>query len=597
MSSLSNLIRNPDRLWLILGSLALLTIAGVIYMQVAGHDFVAFDDHLYVFSNQQVLQGLNWEGVKYSFYSLDAVNFHPFTWLSHMADVSMFGPGDPGMHSLHNAIWHAGAGILAFLAIRRWFGSAWLGFFFACVFVAHPANVESVAWISQRKSVINAFFVFATILAYARYLESRTLARYISVILLFWCSMLAKSASVTLPFLMLVVDVLWHRRARLPWIGPEAPGLAHWWNTGECRRLLYLAVEKLPLIFLSAVVSSITFIAQRDGGAMPPTDFLGYVGRFYNAANGYITYILMFLFPRELSGFYPQVPVNYVQMYLNYTILACITLLCLRVHRTRPLLLIGWLWFIGTLVPMIGLVQVGAQAYADRYLYLSIGGLCLIAWEIGKWLTDRGEARPVALGALAGVWIATLTITATGQVFTWRDSYTFFNNTLEVTGRHRFSIINTAGQAASARDFDRAEALLGPGSEFSAEARALLGMIQLGRGDLKKGREILEQALLMSHSRDAIPSNALFTLARLQHSEGDREEALRNVRRVRRMLPISDSWNKTDNAMRAVVTQFYLALLQAEAAPDETYQTEPMDTSLLTGAAGTGALPTGAASW
>jgi protein O-mannosyl-transferase len=555
---------------LLIGSLVYL-----VYMQVAGHRFVPFDDHLYVFMNRHVLKGLTPETLAWAWTNLDAVNFHPLTWMTHLLDVELFGD-DAGLHVFHNVLWHGAASILAFFAIRRWLGSEGLALLFAVVFALHPANVESVAWLSQRKSVISAFFWFATIWAYARYLERRQLGPYLLVIVLFWAGMLAKSAGVTLPALMLVVDLLVQRRARLPWLGSEPWSLGHWWHSGEPRRVILLVLEKLPLFFLSMLISVLTFLAQRDGGAMPPPEAFGWLPRILNPIIGYTAYLRSFLLPTELACFYPLVPRDLPSVALSGSLLALITLFALRIHRNRPLFLAGWLWFIGTLVPMIGLVQVGSQAYADRYLYLSMGGLCLMLWEAGRMLAASREVRPSIMIALGCAWILALLPVTHTQVFTWRDGLTLFGNVLERTGRHRFSIMNVAGQLASAGNTGAAIELLRPGAGSFIEARATLGTMLLMKGEHAEGLRLLEE------SRDASESRRDFTAHHrrvlLQHYMAEQRwrEALTEAKVLLRQLPSSSTWNTGDLRLRALTERDYIDILaRLDADAPETLTPPP----------------------
>lgn len=485
--------QNPGRFWRLLGSIMLAAVVGGLYLQVAGHGFLNWDDQLYVYSNRWVVEGLTPQTIRWAFENLDAVNYHPLTWLSHLLDVSLFRE-QAGLQKLQNPLWHAAAAILAFFAFSRWLGRPWMAFFIALVWALHPVNVENVAWLSQRKSVINAFFCFATILAYARYCEKSTLGRYLGVILLFWTSLLAKSASVTLPFVLLLFDILWHRRACVPWLGAEPLGLRAWWQSGEAGRLVRILVEKLPLVFLSLLVSVLTYIAQRDGGAMPPESHLGFLSRLMNATRGYLAYLEMFLFPTELAGFYPQGTLTRQQFTLGVCLLSVLTLLALMLQRTRPLILIGWLWFVGSLIPMIGLVQVGAQAYADRYLYLAMPGLLLVVWELGRMLRDSGTARLSVLSALAAVWMFSLSLLCYAQVFYWRDSLAFFSRTLEITGRHRFSVINTASELIRTGDTRGARNLLSEGRRHSTAARVLTAISYSVDGESQKALELAKEA-------------------------------------------------------------------------------------------------------
>lgn len=577
--------RQSPRFFDLLACLAIAAPIILIYLQVGAHTFVPWDDQLYVFANRWTLQGLTPETFVWAWTNLDAVNFHPLTWLTHLSDVSLF-QGDAGMHALHNVVWHVLASLLAFFAIRRWFGSGSLAFLFAFVFAVHPANVESVAWISQRKSVMSAVFWFLTIWAYARYVEKPELKRYLLIIVLFWTGLLCKAAGVTLPFVMLLVDLFWHQRARVPWIGREAPSIRGYFVSADFRRLLGLVAEKLPLFFLSAVVSVLTFVAQRDGGAMPTTDQLPLIHRLASVSRGYTAYLWMFLAPGRLSGMYEHILPLFREMMLYSSALICITLLFLRVHRDRPILIIGWLWFLGTLVPMIGLVQVGSQAYADRYMYLSMGGLCLCLWGLAQWLVQSREARVLVIGGALTLWAGYLCLAAYIQVPAWKSGLTFFTNALAASGRYRYTIINTASQLHSAGFLDDAIKLLTPASKDKAEARASMGLVKLSKGDRAEGLKDLDSAIEMESVMDELAPTVLIAIANEYMAEHRYTDTINLSRRVLHSTNGALSWNLLTETLRKQATMLYISALElrkadpaSDRSPSNKMQIKPKGTS------------------
>jgi protein O-mannosyl-transferase len=369
------------------GLLALATLA--LYARVAWHPFIHFDDNRYVTENAQVQAGLTLAGVKWAFTTLHAANWHPLTWLSHMLDVQIFGLS-PGAHHLVNAGLHAANAALLFLALARMTGAPGRSLAVAALFAVHPLHVESVAWVAERKDLLSTFFGLLALCEYAR--ERR---RIWLVALLFALSLLAKPMWVTLPFLLLLLD---------------------FWPLGRGLRL----AEKAPLLALSIGSSVITMVAQTAGDAVSA---LPLSVRLENAIVAYVQYLGKAIVPWPLAIFYPHegaaLPAWKVAAAL--LLLAAISALAIVRRKQKPWLMVGWFWFLGTLVPVIGLVQVGAQALADRYTYLPLVGLFIaLAWTI---------RRP----AVAGAALAACCALTLHQLGYWSSHEALFRHALAVT--------------------------------------------------------------------------------------------------------------------------------------------------------------------
>ncbi|MCP4007461.1 MAG: tetratricopeptide repeat protein [bacterium] len=391
-------------------SVVLVLLGLGIYWQVGGHEFVRFDDPTYISENAAVQEGLTWAGIRKAFVGVHGDNWMPITALSHMLDGTLFGI-DPGPHQQVNALLHILAGLLLFFTLRNMTGSPGASLFVAALFVAHPLHVESVAWASERKDVLSALFWILTLLAYVHYSRAPSILRYTGVFIAFALGLMSKPMGVTLPFVLLLLD-RWPLRR---------------WTTGwpESRLLL----EKLILLPLVAGCAYITLRVQSESGAMHIGHLLPLSERLLNASIAYLAYLGKSVWPTSLSVFYPHQALlapeesRLVSSLLASFVLAATSALVWRVRETRPHLLVGWLWFLGTLVPVIGLIQVGEQSMADRYSYLpGVGLYVMLAWS-------APVLRPAwVVPGIASLWIAALALVSFAQVGTWRTSETLFAN-------------------------------------------------------------------------------------------------------------------------------------------------------------------------
>jgi tetratricopeptide (TPR) repeat protein len=398
--------------------LLLLCAIFAAYAPVYHFDFVNFDDPDYAAENPHVRAGLTLQGAIWAFTSPYAANWVPLTWLSHMTDWSLFG-FHPGAHHLTSVFLHALSTLLLFAVLHRMTGERWPSALVAFLFGLHPLHVESVAWIAERKDVLSGLFWFLTIWAYTRYTERQGAVRYALLLAAFSMGLLAKPMMVTLPFVLLLLDVWPLGRAAV---------------AGGQTRTAVLVREKVPLFVLAAGASLATYLVQRGGGAVISLTSISPGQRMANAFLSYMAYLGQTVWPARLAVFYP-----FPEKLPWWPAAGCaaaivgITLLLARVFRGAPFLLVGWLWYLGTLVPVIGLVQVGEQAHADRYTYVPLVGIfIMLAWSAAAAARRWPVARWVICGMLAAVSVACLVLTSM-QVRYWKDSESLFQHAIEVT--------------------------------------------------------------------------------------------------------------------------------------------------------------------
>ena len=424
---------NKLKVLLIYVVLALATF--IAYEQVRNHDFISYDDDKYVCENQHVIDGLTSDSIRWAFTTNRASNWHPLTWLSHMLDCQLFGL-NAGWHHLTNVLFHIVNTLLLFAVLKRMTGAFWCSVFVASAFALHPLHVESVAWIAERKDVLSGFFWMLTIWAYVRYTERPGINRYLLTLLTFALGLMAKPMLVTLPFVLLLLD--YWPLGRLQWASKDTGrNLPPAESAGLNRRVsstFHLVVEKIPLFVLSAASSVVTCIAQQSGGSMMLIERLPLKFRIINAMTSYLGYIVKMFYPTRLAVFYPY-PETFHMSAVALLLIGILVLLNRWAHR-RPWLIVGLLWYFGTLVPVIGLVQVGSQAMADRYTYLpSIGIFIIVAWGVAE-LSAKWRYRKIILGVLAGLILAVLVICTRAQVKYWKNDFTLFKHTLSVTRKN-----------------------------------------------------------------------------------------------------------------------------------------------------------------
>jgi tetratricopeptide (TPR) repeat protein len=417
-------------------ALPLLIIATFgVYERVTHHEFVGLDDGAYVFENDRVLTGLNLESLQWAFTTTRASNWHPLTWLSHMLDVQLFGR-DPRGHHLVNLLFHIANTAFLFLVLQRMTKAIWPSAAVAALFALHPLHVESVAWVAERKDVLSTFFWLLTMSLYARYVASPAAGRYLQALLVFALGLMAKPMLVALPFVLLLLDYWPLRRTqvgsekRAPRRKRRESGL----DLRERTTWLRLLWEKIPFFALSALSSVVTILAQRSGKAIVTMESLPIGLRLENALVSYVGYIAKTLWPHPLAVYYPHPGEISIWAATGAGLLLVgLSFLAIRAGRRYPYLPIGWLWFVGTLVPVIGLVQVGEQAMADRYTYVPLIGLFIVlVWGAAE-LATRWRLPRVLLLAVVGVLLIALSVQTWAQVGHWRNTERLFEHTLRVT--------------------------------------------------------------------------------------------------------------------------------------------------------------------
>jgi Flp pilus assembly protein TadD len=415
---------------LLLG-LLLAVVTLTLYWPVQSFDFVNYDDDVYVTDNGQVKEGLSMEGLKKSFTTFHAGNWHPLTMISHTVDFAVYG-FNAGGHHWTSVLIHTASAVLLLLVLTYMTGMLWCSALVAALFAIHPVHVESVAWISERKDVLSGFFWILAMGAYALYVKHPTIRRYLFVMLSLVLALLSKPMAVTLPFVFLLLDYWPLRRftdtrtAFDRWQGRD--------NTASRAVAMRLVLEKLPLFLMAAVSIVMTLIAQKDAGAVWSIEKMPIAVRSANALVSYMEYVRMMFWPADFAVLYPHagVPVAW-KIGVAIIFLASISFLSVRKARELPFLLVGWLWYLGTLVPVIGIVQVGSQSMADRYTYIPLVGLFIaLAWGVKSLV----EKRPVWNRPLAAFFIILLSglfFLTRSQIETWKNSVTLFEQALAAT--------------------------------------------------------------------------------------------------------------------------------------------------------------------
>ncbi|GMV92756.1 MAG: hypothetical protein AMXMBFR82_25340 [Candidatus Hydrogenedentota bacterium] len=403
-------------------ALALACCAVALYARTMAFPFVYFDDDMYVFQNSIVSSGLTGAGVVWAFTTGHLANWHPLTWVSHMIDAQCFGMWAGGHHAV-NVLIHGANTAMLFLALRALTGATLRSAFVALLFAVHPVNVESVAWISERKNVLSTFFLLATLMAYVRHVELPGFRRYLVVSVIFLLGLMTKPMLVTLPFVLLLLDYwpLNRYAGRTP--------------MQALRRFGRLAYEKIPLFAVSVVSSMVTYAAQHRGEAMSAMAELPFDARLANAVLAYGAYLKHLLWPAGLAAIYPHSGESYslVTVFVALGILAAISFAAVALIRRAPYLFVGWFWFAGTLVPVIGLVQIGYQSMADRYLYVpAIGVFTAVVWGIADFCEDRPLRRRIALWTGAAC-VALLAAVCWRQMTYWRGTVPLFERAIAVT--------------------------------------------------------------------------------------------------------------------------------------------------------------------
>ncbi len=554
--------------WLVAAGLVAATL--VVYAQVGTHAFVAWDDNVSVYENPNLGLGLSWEGLRWALTANYVGNWVPLTCLSMLADAELHGPSPAGT-LLTNVALHVLGVLTLFAAFLRMTGARWASAAVAAIFALHPLHVESVAWASMRKDVLSGFFFALTLLLYARYAQRRSIARYASVLLATTLGLCAKPTLVTLPFVLLLLDFwplgrLWSelpavsRRSRRP--TRDAPRA----RTLDRNRLRVAGLEKTPLLALAAAFSAMTIRMQGGADAI---ESLPFSVRAANALVAAVAYVGKAIWPADLAAFYPYprvVPAAW-EVSAAGAALAAMTVLATLQWRRRPYVIVGWLWYLGMLVPVIGLVQVGSQAMADRYMYLPLIGLSLIPIFGLRELAWSGRAPRADLTAVACAALAALSFVAHRQVGYWRDSEALFSRALAVTEDNHMMAYNLAvlrlqeGRTDEAVTLLRKAVRIQPSWEMALDG---LAWTLVTNPELQDRPAAAAEALAAARRAVARRGNSdpgtLETLAVAQAAAGRMDEALATAERA---LTLANAAGDTKRAERIAAR---LALLRDRRA-------------------------------
>jgi Tfp pilus assembly protein PilF len=483
-----------------------------IYGQTAGFGFINLDDNLYVYENAHVLSGLNADSIKWAFTEFHAANWHPLTWISHMADVSLFGV-NAGAHHATNIVFHILNSLLTFAVFRRLTGDFWKSAVVAALFAVHPAHVESVAWVSERKDMLSTMFWLITMFAYVKYAETKEEKErkpgnaaifYVLTLVFFAFGLMSKPMLVTLPFVLLLCDYWALERLK------------------TLKDIPRLVLEKTPFFVLSAASSFITIIAQKSEGAVQTLDQLPLEMRLTNAITAYAQYVVMLFYPANLAVWYPyKKDVPMWQTAGAVILILLITAFCLQQMKRRKYLLMGWLWFLGTLVPVIGIVQVGAQSMADRYTYVPyIGLFVMLAWGADEIFERFGWQK--ALVPIFAAAILVFGFLSFKQASLWRNNETLYRHTLAVTERNFLISHNLCNNLLLQERLEEAAELCRAAIEYNpvyTSAHNTFGVINVKLQRYEEAIENFKKAMSLTPNNPLIYTNIAVPLAHLGRTD------------------------------------------------------------------------------
>jgi tetratricopeptide (TPR) repeat protein len=512
----------PD--FLILVAMAVITLG--IYAQVIGHQFITFDDDSYIKENPMVNRGVTLAGLAWAFTTFYKANWHPLTWIAHMIDSQLFGL-NAGGHLLVNALIHVANTLLVFWFLLRATHTRWPSALVAAFFALHPLHVESVAWAAERKDTLSTLFGLLSLIAYVRYAEAPSISRYAWTAITLALGLLAKPMLVTWPFVMLLLDYWPLRRLSQ--------------STSRKNFLVSIAPllrEKLPLFALVTASAVVTSVAQSHGGAVRTFTDFPIALRLPNALVSYAKYLLLTFWPHDLAVCYPFAPTGVPtwQIIGAAFLLIGITAFCLFQRKIRPYLIVGWLWFLGTLVPVIGLVQVGWQTMADRYFYIpSIGFFIALVFGLADIAKTRHVAPSLAAAIAGGVLLVLATLT-NAQIHLWSDSFTLFNHAVAVTPLN-LPIEQSLGLAmGKSGRYDEAAAHFEKVLQIQPDFYD--GLLNMGIMRFKQGRllEAIEYCQAAIRSQPDAPK-AHVQLAHALWKQNRDEAALEEMRRALQLAP------------------------------------------------------------
>ena len=512
-----------------------------VYFQVRHHEFILYDDPDYVSDNSHVRSGLTPEGVAWAFTTGHAGNWFPLTWISHMVDCQIFGV-DSGAHHLVNVLFHVLAALLLFAVLRRMTGAVWRSAFVAFLFGLHPLHVESVAWIAERKDVLSASLWFLAIWVYLGYVQRPSRGRYLVVAVVFSLGLMAKSMVLTLPVVLLLLDLWPLRRIGFGRLAPAGPSRATTlrerldllFHDEPSRRIL---LEKVPLLALSLGVAVVTYVVQHRSQYVISLDTIPFSHRLGNALVSCVAYAADMAWPARLAVFYPfplHVPL-WQPVAAGLAVLA-VSILVLRSIGRRPYLAVGWFWYLVTLTPVIGLVQVGSQARADRYTYIPTVGLSIaLAWGAAEFVKNRPRLKTATMAAAVAVCLACAALTWRQLAF-WHDTISLFRYSVSVTSGNYigYDILGLALRQRGRLD----EAIASYREAIRINPQSKYAQANLSRALLEQGRA--EEALTHAAAAARIKPDdeeARYNLGTALAGQGRFEEAVEALQIAVRLKP------------------------------------------------------------
>jgi protein O-mannosyl-transferase len=493
--------------------LFLMLLILIVYWQVRNHEFVSLDDNFYVTTNPHVITGLKKENIIWAFSSVYQSNWHPLTWISHMLDVSLYGL-DPGRHHLTNVFIHILNTLLLFMVLRRMTNDLWKSSFVAALFALHPLHVESVAWVSERKDVLCAFFWFLCMWSYDSYAKKPCFSRYMPILLFFSMGVMSKPMIVSLPFSLLLLDY---------WPLERFSNTKSHISQNGCKKgNMNLLLEKAPLFVIAIASCVVTYFAQKSGGSLIDPELLSFGSRINNALVSYFRYAEKAVWPHSLCVLYPlRSPWHLWQTVSAAVFLTAVSAGAFLNIRKFPYFAVGWLWYLGTLVPVIGLVQAGKQAMADRYTYIpSIGLFIIFTWGM-PYLFSRWRCRKWIPATVAISILAVFILTARLQVLHWANSIVLFEQVLKVSG-NSYLVHNNLGNALARRGrFDEAVKHYSEALRISP-SKVLVIHNNLGAALVVKGR-YKEAIVHLQYVLEKMPNHA--------NAQKNLEQALKHIKK------------------------------------------------------------------
>ena len=526
-------------------SLCLIVAILISYSQVINFDFVGYDDQEYITENSIVQKGLTAEGLKWAFTTFQSANWHPLTWLSHMLDCEFYGLNPTG-HHWTNVEFHIANTLLLFFIFQYMTGAIWKSSFIAALFALHPLHVESVAWVAERKDVISTFFWFLTILAYLRYIEKKVLVRYFIVLFFFILGLMSKPMLVTLPFVLLLLDFWPLKRFQIK-KGLQSDRVTFFGFQGFLR----LFLEKIPLFILVVISCCLTFLAQKKSYAVKSLGSLPLIDRISNALVSYVTYALKMIWPSKLAVFYPH-PGNTLpawQIIGAALLIAAAIFSSIHTLKKYPYIIIGLFWYLGTLVPVIGLVQVGDQAMADRYTYIPLIGLFIIVSWGGFDLLRKWHYHKIIPILSAISVICVLAVCTFLQLAYWQNGITLFEHAIKVTSKNSVAHNNLGVLLSKEEKFDEAVYHFDEALKIKPnDSRTLYnkGCALREKGDFDKAAFFFKESLKINKDY----AEAHNELAYILFVQGKPDEAILHCRNALKIKPdFTEAYNNLGNVL------------------------------------------------